>query len=238
MEEGLIPAVRTLPSFPESITTRRLQSDQAQMVNHFVTRMRAAAFKLTQCQSAGQFITLRKELFRTYVSWAMALANVVNAEEPDANLVSDLIDDTFRDFEATICARRFSEPFQTEAVFLLSTLRRAYRLVSKIIATAVPEQCQPEDREIAREFNYWMMWSQFHLDCLLQADVHINESVLAEVLDGLRACVMAYSCARQGVGLREAAMERVDLSGAAWDEEDAQLAVTSTDEREVTLQGW
>jgi len=206
------------------------------MISLLGGRIRATITELSQCQSADRFIELRKSVFPRYANLSVALANIVSAESPSVTLTAELLDDSFCAFESSICASRLEEPFKSEALFGLSTLRRTYRLMTKVFAIPVPDQSRPSDQENAAEYNYWILWSQLHLDCLM-LNPEIHPLVLPEVLGGLRCSVMAYSCASQAAALRESE-QTCNFSGVQWDQEDALLAKQSTDERETTILGW
>lgn len=244
-EEPQLPSIFPVPSVPKSIVSRRLGKGSGDMANLIVSQIDSTAFRLVNCKTARDFLELRKELFPKYAKLSLALANIVNVEDRDRAVLADLAVDAFAEFERTFRKRGtavLGASHYREALFSLSTLRRTYKLLNRILTTPVPEQSQPEDRRIAAEFNYWILWSQLHLDCLLMGfrrttNVKPAKEIVSEILDGFRAAVMAYSCARRGAQLREFP-KHLDFSGVTWDEEDRRLAEESTTERETTLSEW
>jgi hypothetical protein len=237
-----LPSVAPLPSVPKSVASNRLGAEPAQVVNLIVTQIMTTALRLANATSIKDFKLLRSEVFPKYAKLCVGMANILNAEEPGA--LKKVADESITEFERIVredaSATFLKGQYLDEAQFLLSTLRRTYRLIGRINATPAPKQSVPEDRETAAEFNYHILWAQLHLDAILVAakmGLALAEEIVAELLVGFRAVVMAYSCARQGVRIREFP-KQFDFSGVTWDAEDEDLARQSTQERESTLGSW
>lgn len=237
-----LPSVAPLPSVPKSVASNRLGAEPAEVVNLVVSQIMATALRLANATTVKDFKEVRGEVFPKYAKLCVGMANILNAEEPAA--LKNVADDSITEFERIVrekaSASFLKGRYLEEAQFLLSTLRRTYKLIGRIVATPAPKQSVPEDRETAAEFNYHILWGQMHLDALLVAAImglNLAEDIVVELLAGFRAVVMAYSCARQGVRIREFP-EQFDFSGVTWDAEDQALAQQSAMERESTLGGW
>lgn len=236
-----LPLVAPLPSVPRSVASNRLSQGPAEVVNLVVAQIKTTALRLANTKTVKDFEEIRSDVFPKYAKLCVGLANILNAEEPAA--LDKLTEDSLAQFEHLM--REKSSAFLTgenlsEALFSLSTLRRTYRLLARIVTTPAPEQSVPEDRETAAQYNWYILWSQLHLDALLAAaetGVLLPDEITAEILIGFRAVVVAYSCARQGVRIREFP-KQFDFSGVVWSAEDQALAQQSTTERESTLGGW
>lgn len=243
LPQATLPQVPPLPNVPQAVATRRLGKDPANLVGLIGSQITATAFRLAMCKTAKEFLDLRTEVFRRYAQLSAAAANIVAAEARDIKALTELTDDSFVEFEKTFREKveaLLSPDAASEALFSISTLRRTYKLWNRIVMTPVPAQNEPEDRETAASYNLYILWSQLHLDCLLMAfasDIRLSEEIISEVLSGLRSSVMAYSCARHGVRLREFPRQ-FDFTGPDWDETDQALAAQSTREREAMLGGW
>jgi len=233
---------RPFPNLPESVVIRRLGQDPAVIVNQLNGRATAIALRLANTQNARDFLSLREEVWEKYFRLRIALNNVVAAEESDRRILNELTEEALSAQESFFSsdAVDLGNKGREEVLFCLFTLRRVYKLLDRIYTVEPPDQCKAEDAKYGAIFTRFMSWSALHLDCLITAVDHkisIAPDVTAEILCGLRAIVMAYSCVRQGVELRESSLN-LDLSHVSWDDEDRMLADHSTTDRESTLNGW
>ena len=132
------------------------------------------------------------------------------------------------------------EEERREAVFLASTLERAYRIGRRVaMVEALPEQAG-RDRELAGEFNLLGAWAGLHFDFFRVAitrGIALPGEVKQGILEGCRVAVVAYSAVRGALDLRGQGKGPAK-AGVGWDEEDESLAADSTRERESTLSEW
>jgi hypothetical protein len=174
-----------------------------------------------------------------YVQLSIAATNLVSALVPKARREA-LIVEAFAQIERLLQSdglATIGEEAVDEALFCLFTLRRTYGVIGRIPVDALPQENLSEDLAIAGELHHWTIVSQLHIDCLraaFKAKLKLPEQVTAEILDGCRAAVMAYACARRGLDLRDPE-PKVDLSKVIWDEEDEALSNESADERDSII---
>ena len=125
----------------------------------------------------------------------------------------------------------FGAEVRDQAIFTAWTLRKISDLCEAInSAKLASEQQKKTDQELAKQFAFFLVWTRFHLDCLLksmQIQKPIYPEVLDVVIDGLRAAVNAYALARRGFNLR-APVPQPDVAAVEWDEEDRQLLDEAT----------
>jgi hypothetical protein len=115
------------------------------------------------------------------------------------------------------------EESRREALFCLTTLKRAYNVVQSIKGGA-PDGKQEADSELAANFNFSALYSQLHFDCLrlvMKQRIKQDPEVIDEMLQGARSSVMAYSFARQGAELRN--KREPFLLDTQFDQEDQEL---------------
>lgn len=191
-------------------------------------------------QTKEEFSSIRAEVFPVYARAITSLTSLVHLVVPP-RVIERVSDDSFCELEHEFRESglsRFGAPVRDQAMFTVWSLRRTSRLIGKIgsAGSLKPEQAN-EDAQFAAAFIYFTTQTQFHLDCLMTAirfDKIIQMDVLPEVVDGLRAAVNAYGCARQGLNLRSPEVE-VELAPVAWDEEDQELLDSSMREMDLGM---
>jgi hypothetical protein len=183
--------------------------------------------RLLESKSRAEFEGTRKSVFSDYTNLTAILANSFSIHV-DKSVREMAIRQAFQNV-----ARRFETQGKEalgasvagEAIFCLSTLKRAYRVLSQIdIEAPASEELRRKDFELASQFNAAAIWAQLHTECLLFAikkRTGLNQEVLTEVLVGMRSSVMAYSYVRQGLELRTT--RQPYLSSDQQDDEDCNL---------------
>jgi hypothetical protein len=115
-----------------------------------------------------------------------------------------------------------------EVLFCLSTLRKAVGMLRFIFSKDVPPELREKDTELARSFAGQVIFFQLNLDCLrlaLSNEDSVNPEVLGQILEGLRASVMAYAAVREAMDLRGFSRDRyTEIPDVSWDAEDQALA--------------
>jgi hypothetical protein len=201
-------------------------------------QLESLASRLAGSRTIPEFKSLKKDVLPQYVQVSIAATNLVSALVPQSNR-EGLTREAFSEIERLLQAdgpTAIGEEAVNEALFCLFTLRRAYGVVGKI-QIAPSQENLPEDLAMAREFHHWMIVSQLHFDCFrvaFKTRLKLTEPVTREILDGCRASVMAYACARRALDLRDPQLQ-ADLSNVVWDQEDEALSNESADERDSTI---
>jgi hypothetical protein len=182
--------------------------------------------RLVASKSKTEFDAIRKTVFSDYANLGAILSNSFSA----------FADKSVRELANSQAFQYVINQFKTqgrdalsadvlgEVIFCVTTLKRAYRLASQIGDKKAPEEFQEKDHKLASNFNSNTLWAQLHTECLrfaIRRRTGLNEEVLVEVLDGMRASVMAYSYVRQGLELRT--IREPFLSSVEQDEEDREL---------------
>jgi len=160
-DRKMLPLVAPVPSVPKDVAERRLGRGPAEVVNLIVAQVSATALRLANVKTPQEFIELRNEVFDKYAKLCIGLAHIIRAEGPTPS-IDALADESLREFE-----RRFREVASVllsahqleEALFSLSTLRRTYRLLSRIVSNPPPKQCEIEDRQTASEFGWSVLYA-------------------------------------------------------------------------------
>jgi hypothetical protein len=220
-----LPSQRRAKSRDMSATTADILNGISEHVDSLVLRAIAA-------QDSAAFVSVRDEVIGQYFKGVKYLAGIARMLAPEP-VVENALNQSFCELEADFrdhALARFGLLAKEQAMFTVWTLRRTSGLISKIAATgpASPD-LRPKDIEIATAYTGAAIWTQFHLDCLVNSIRHdrpIQLEVLPKIIDGLRAAVNAYGLARQGLDLRQPRPE-VFVTPYEWDEEDKELLESS-----------
>jgi len=206
---------------------RMLPDGPGRIVIIALREMERILARLLESKSRAEFEGTRKSVFSDYTNLTAILANSFSIHV-DKSVREMAIRQAFQNV-----ARRFETQGKEalgasvagEAIFCLSTLKRAYRVLSQLdIEAPVSEELRRKDCELASQFNAAAIWAQLHTECLLFAikkRTGLNQEVLTEVLVGMRFSVMAYSYVRQGFELRTT--RQPYLSSDQQDDEDCNL---------------
>lgn len=226
---GDLPAFVTLPSK----SSHELSSD-AQGVFNKIAEVRTNLILTTiEAQTRDEFIVLRAKVFSDVVRTNKAMGSLARVMVP-APALDRITWQAFAELEAELTeygVRKFGEEAKEQAIFTVWALRKINRLLSKILTKPLEGEQAEKDREIAKEFSFYLLWAYFHLECLVAAmryDKPIQIDVLDEICDGMRAAVNSYGLLRQGLSLRltqDPAPEDIE-----WSEEDKELLASSMDD--------
>lgn len=217
--------------FEEEPTRQGLQVSLAEIAQRIFHELNEISLQAIRSPSGGEFKVLRDRKFQSYVNFSMALSNVVLAKlEVDSSL---LIEASFSKLEEDFTSKGpsyFGDEACREVLFSISTLRSANRWISHLNAVKPDEKHRKRDVELAREFSFAAMWSNFHLNCLelaLHRNEVVNQEVFQELLEGLRSSVMAYGYVREALDLRDTVSSRYPQElKSQWDKEDQALALS------------
>jgi hypothetical protein len=227
-----------LPSRRKSAV--ELSSAAEEILKGITSVLDGLVLRAVASQDQQEFRAARTEVFPNYANAVISLAKLANIIVPE-HVMDRVVGETFSEFEAEFREHgleRFGAPTKEQAMFTVWTLRRTSRLISKISNSArIPKGRMEQDRELASNFTFYTVWTQFHLDCLLAAirfNKPIQLDVLPEIIDGLRGAVNAYGYARQGLRLRAAETES-PLTPYQWDEEDQDLLDSSMRDMETQV---
>jgi len=206
---------------------RLLQRGPARIVTLTLREMEVIVTRLCSSTSKAEFETLRKKNFPDYIHLSYILANTFSLPE-GTTVRQAVIQQSIRNVERVIesLGTPLMGPEVTgEAIFSIATLGRAYKLVNLIHARGDVQSGQKEkDKELGVNFSSFAIWAQLHLDCLRFIVTHkilSGREIQEEILGGMRASVMAYSFARQGLELRT--VREPILTDIILDEEDREL---------------
>jgi len=237
-----VPVAPPVPTLTEDVVRSLKISDLDQVpviLQAVGEQLESLASRLVGTGTVQEFQGLRKEVLSRYVQLSIAATNLVNALVPRARMEA-LTVEAFAEIERLLQRDGLTTigvEAVNEALFCLFTLRRTYGVVGRIPVDVPPQEDLSEDLAIAQEFHHWIIVSQLHFDCLrvaFKARIQLTAPVTAEILDGCRAAVMAYACARRALDLQDPERQ-VDLSKVVWDEEDQALANESTNERDSAI---
>src|SRR5208282_3765380 len=204
----ITPAMFGAVSFPEKSTVRRhLQRDVGLAVKLMGRQMESMARQLIGCRTKEEFCKQRGDVFHKYANSALAVNSMVRSVMTNIDLSEinqKAINSTMKVFRLDGAAYLGVEG-KGEVLFCLSTLKRAFRLVKFILAKQVPPELKGEDSSLALQFASQVIFCELNLDCLrlaISGEESLNPEILEEILEGLRASVIAYSTARQAMELR------------------------------------
>ncbi len=212
----------------EKPTIDRLQARAARAAEGIFALLDDFSFQVATCPTATGFKEYRKSIYPRYVELSTALASIIRATlRPDD--LPGLIDASFLQLETEFAASSyFGEETRKEILFSISTLKSALRWLPHLLNNPPADDKRDEDRELARQYTTTATWCQFHLVALAltqQRALSVVPEVLDELLDGLRASVMAYSYIRQALDLRGLLEGRyAEELVISWDADDEALA--------------
>ncbi len=187
---------------------RLLQRGPARIVTLTLREMEVIVTRLCSSTSKAEFEALRKQSLSDYIHLSYILANTFSLPE-GTTVRQAVIQQSIKNVERVIESLGtplIGSEVVREAIFSIETLGRAYKLVNFIHARGDVQSNQKEkDKELGVNFSSFAIWSQLHLDCLRFIVTHklvTGKEIQEEILDGMRASVMAYSFVRQGLELR------------------------------------
>lgn len=218
-------------SFPERATVkRRLQRDVGTAVLLMCRQMDSLAKQLISCRSKEEFCALRQEIFPKYLNASFAVGSMMKSVMTNVDhveIVQEALASIMKFFKSEGAAYLGSDG-RAEVIFCLSTLRKAVSMVRYILSKKIAPESKEADSGLARQFAMQVIFFQLNLECLrlaLTSEDSLNPEVLTEIVEGLRASVMAYAAARQAMELRGFSEKRyLEAPDASWDEEDEELA--------------
>jgi hypothetical protein len=231
---GELPAFVTLPvknSHELSLDAQELFTKIAEVRTNLV-------LTTIEAQSREHFRKVRDRVFDDVVRTDRALGSLAKVMVPTPTL-DRITWQAFAELEADLSQhgmRKFGEMAKEQAIFTVWTLRKINRLLSKIVESGpLLGDLAAKDREISKEFSFYLLWAYFNLECLVASmrfDKPIQIDVLDEICDGLRAAVNAYGLLRQGLDLRFP-LEPEPPENMVWTEEDEELLASSMDDMET-----
>jgi hypothetical protein len=228
---GELPAFVTLPSK----SSHELSLDVQGVFNKIAEVRTNLILTAIEAQSRDEFTARRTRVFPDVVRTNKAMGSLARVMVPTPTL-DRITWQAFAELEAELTehgTRKFGEAAREQAIFTVWTLRRINRLLSKIIESKPLEGDKAErEREIAKEFSFYLLWAYFHLECLVASmryDKPIQIDVLDEICDGMRAAVNSYGLLRRGLDLHFAPQPEPS-EDIIWTEEDEQLLASSMDD--------
>jgi hypothetical protein len=235
----------TFVGLPTKSSERELSGSHAELFKGIVGILNDLLLTMIDTETSEQFIATRKQIFGLYQKTIRAMSNLANVVIP-VRTRERLSWESFAELEADLMEqglKRFGETAKDQAIFTVWGFRRISRLQSKLQELApVEKEFLEKDREIAKEFSFYSLWSQFHLDCMIvsmRANKPIHPDVLEVICEGLRASVNAYGLIRRGLELRSPSKDDPTLVPITWDEEDQELVDSSmSDLAEMESEGY
>jgi hypothetical protein len=232
---GELPAFVSLPAK----NFHELSADAQDVFKKIAAVRTNLVLMSVNAQSSDEFKNIRERTFADVVRTNEAMGGLAHVMVP-APALERLAWQAFAELEAELAehgTRKFGESAKEQAIFTVWTLRKINRLLSKILERKQLEGEEAEkDREIAKEFSFFLFWTYFHLECLIAAmrfDRPIQIDVLDVICEGLRAVVNAYGLLRQGLNLRFPPAGEELLVAPIWDEEDDELLASSMEDLET-----
>jgi hypothetical protein len=193
--------------------------------------------KLVMCKTQQEFIELRKNSFPDYVNLSHIIANsfAMTADHSIRRSATTQAIDMLEQMFRAEALSRFGPEVGHEALFCLTVLRRAYRLLDEVLSRGpVAAEKIEHDRKLSSRFNISAQWAQMHLGCLvmlfLEGRETLAQEVLTEIMRGLRVAVLAYAYVREALELRT--VQAPYLSDTEQDDEDRELLNDQFDEIE------
>ncbi len=231
--EGGLGGLPTFVGLPSKKSARVLSEDTAEIFKGIFSVLNNLLLQAIDAQTSDEFVALRSQVFDDIRKTQKAFTNLAKVIVPKPTL-DRLVWESFAEMEAELSEhglQKFGEVARDQAIFTVWTLRKINRLLAKIVqGEKLPQELVARDKEIAREFSFYVFWAQFHLECLFAA-MRCNKPVRPEVLDvicdGMRGIVNAYGLLRQGLDLRWPTKDDESLSPYEWDEEDQELLDSS-----------
>lgn len=182
-------------------------------------------------RTAVDFIAKRSEVFPHYVSAIRALgelAQIVLSKRSIECLSVESFSEMEADFR-NLGPSAFGLDLTERGMFTVWTLRKIHDLAMEIAASPSPNENTKEDADIAMDFVMLILFSRFHVDCLLKS-LRSNKPIYPEVVDpirdGLRATVNAYARIRQWADIRNPKQEP-ELPNREWTDDDELLLADS-----------
>lgn len=209
---------------------RMLRSEQADLLR-----------PLMGAASVGQFREMRKQVAQPYHDLRTAITKVLRAIRL-TNL--DLVRLAQRGVSSLVGeftsagAKEIGTALTEEILFSLQTLRRTNNLLELVIKNPPPVELVDQDRQLAAQFGSYAFWADLHLHLLWllrSVGASLKPEILDEVVEGLRAGVMAAATVRQAVRLRGLAGHDHLAFASEWDDEDQDLASASDGDVGSTL---
>jgi len=217
-----------LVRFHEPSETGKVKSRLARSMEQIVELFSEIPAVMIEAPSVEDFKEARERMFPYYSKLSIALSNlaVATLTPMECAKVSQVSYARMgQEFTTQGLQYLGNEEYQ-EALFSISSLKSAQRWIPHLVS-AKPDDLK-RDAELARRFALTSLWSQFHLDCLLEVvstGATIETQMIREMLEGMRSAVMAYGCVREALDLRKHLDSRYSAEVKwEWDEEDESLA--------------
>jgi hypothetical protein len=212
--------------------TKSLQPSIGEIARAILAELDDIGLRAAKAPSVPFFKEERQKLYPQFVRLTRAMSELLEVKL-DRSDVSSIIETSQGQFQREVeteWANYFSSEIHGEILFGISTLRRAYALVRRVMASKLPDDpsVKEENENLRERYNLAAQWAQFHIEILKSAvrqNLTIAPEVLSEVLEGLRPSVMAYSFVRQAMDLRNVLDARYSEEiNVVWDDEDTALA--------------
>jgi hypothetical protein len=226
---------------PSKKSAKQLSSSSEEMVKNICDILDRMAVGAIEKRTADEFIAYRNAQFPNYVRAMRAISDFARLVIPQ-EVLTQLAANSFLELEADFRDHgdAFGSVVRDQAIFTVWTFKKIDILIRKILSNIenIPDGHKKTDDELALKFGAHVLWTRFHLDCLitsLRTENPIYPVVRDVIAEGLRAAVNAYACVKQGVELRLPHSEPA-IESAEWDDEDQALLDSSMRdmEREIS----
>ena len=212
-------------SFAEKSESKNFRAEFAGIMEAIATQIDKSSLRLVTCETLDEFDKLRHDLFPLFVNLSRASSNIalVVLDQLDiSRMVQETLKET-RNEIATGGLDYLSDDDQREALFAISTLQSAQRLIPRLVAS--PPTNEEENKKLANRYFHVTVWSRMHIHCLhtaIEESLPINNEILQELLGSARMSVMAYAYARAALDLRGITEDicKDAPEEIIWDEED------------------
>ena len=179
-------------------------------------------------RTKAEFVASRDAALQNYARVVRVMSELAKIMVPPS-VVERLVHECFSKLEADFRDQglsRFGYAVRDQAIFTIWTLRKIHAIGSEIAGLPeVLEASKEADMKCASQFNFTMLWTHFHLDCLIAAirfDKDVYPEVLSEITNEIKAAVNAFASVRQGADLRMPPVEPT-ITPYEWDSEDQKL---------------
>jgi hypothetical protein len=231
--QGGLGELPTFVGLPTKNSARVLSEEAAELFKAILSVLNDLLLRAIDVQTREEFIALRSQIFDDTRKTQKAMGSLAMVVIPKPTL-DRLVWESFSEMEADLTehgAKKFGVVARDQAIFTVWTLRKINRLLSRIVeGPPISAELKERDKEIAKDFSFYVYWAQFHIECLFAAmrfKKPITPDVLDEICDGLRAVVNAYGLVRQGIALRWPSQDNEEPGTFEWDEEDQELLDSS-----------
>ena len=212
-------------------SVRELSAPTGEVFKGIAGAMDQLLMSIIEKRTAAEFEEAFASSFPKYLEMSLSLSYFAQAIVPPA-VIERLARESICELEADFREKAltaFGATVRDQAMFTLWTLRKIHDLLTQLSAIKPDKSKQQEENAYCLNFNLMALQAHFSLDCLnmaLRLDRPIYPEVMAELTDGLRAMVNAYTWARRGLALRVPETEPPAGPDTS-DEEDAELLKAS-----------